>query len=323
MVAVQTAQTSLSEFSRCNERPWLKVEELNGQAKQDHVDGFISEKVNHTLWNNGLLRSTAYQQIDVVVNGGVVFLSGHVISSGNQRRAEDAVLSIPGVLGVKSSLVADDTIIRDVAGELGKIEQVYGVKFYTGIQNGVIGLHGEGGSLAVRSMAEKFAVRIPGVRGVINWVRAPGFDLEAEDQRFLQPFIGDQIYFHDGLSGIVQKVIINPDNLRVAAMVVRGRYSNPQQDHKFLKYGEDQVPERLIAIPMSAVRHLTMNSGYLSINSDEAAMYSDFDPSGFTAPRKDWTPPYPYCPDDVLFPLESVENKNPTESERANVKENI
>src|SRR3972149_10315302 len=66
---------------------------------------------------------------------------------------------------------------------------------------------------------------IPGVRGVINSVRAPGVDLEAEDQRFLQPVIGEQIYFRDGLLGIVQRVIINPNNRRVVAMVVRGRYS--------------------------------------------------------------------------------------------------
>lgn len=39
-------------------------------------------------------------------------------------------------------------------------------------------------------------------------------------------------------------------------------------------------------------------------------MYSDFDLSGFIAPDKAWTPPYPYCPDDVLFPVESVETEH-------------
>jgi hypothetical protein len=195
--------------------------------------------------------------------------------------------------------------------------QAYGVKFFTGAQNGVIGLHGEVDSAAMRSLVEKYAANNPGVRGVINNVRAPGVDLQEEDQRFLQPSIGEQIYFRDGLSGRVHKVVINPNNRRVVAMVVRGRYSNSQRDPRFLTYGEDQTPERLIAIPMSAIRYLTKSSGFLTIDSAEAAKYGDFDPSCFTAPPEGWTPPYPYCPDDVLFPAESVEDKNQMESEPA------
>jgi hypothetical protein len=33
----------------------------------------------------------------------------------------------------------------------------------------------------------------------------------------------------------------------------------------------------------------------------------DFDPASFIAPSTDWTPPYPYCPDDVLFLVEKPE----------------
>jgi hypothetical protein len=33
-------------------------------------------------------------------------------------------------------------------------------------------------------------------------------------------------------------------------------------------------------------------------------MYQEYDASLFTAPNKDWVPPYPYCPDEVLFPVE-------------------
>ena len=317
MLVGQTTQTSLGEFSRCDDRSWLSVEEQNVQDKKNHADRSIAEKVDRALWNNGVLRSMDYREIHVDVKDSVVFLSGHVLSSSNQQRAEAAARTIPGVLGVKSYLVPDDKIVREVSGALGEIEHVYGVKFFTGVQNGVVGLHGEVGSATVRSLAERNAADVPGVRGVINSVRAPGVDLEAEDQRFLQPSIGEQIYFRDGLSGKVQRVIINPNNRRVVAMVVRGRYSNSQQDPRFLTYGEDQLPERLVAIPMSAIRYLTKSSGFLKIDSAEAARYSDFDPSCYAAPREDWMPPYPYCPDDVLFPVESVEGMNLTESELA------
>jgi osmotically-inducible protein OsmY len=304
MVAVQTTQASLAEFSRCDDQSLLSVEEQNAHHMAGKADASIAEKVDRALWNNGVLRSTDYREIDVDVKDGVVFLNGHVISASNQKRAEDAVRTIPGVLDVKSYLVPDDNIMREVAGALGKIEHVYGVKFFTGVQYGVVGLHGEVGSATVRGLAEKYAANIPGVRGVINAVRAPGVDLEAEDQRFLQPSIGEQIYFRDGPSGKVQRVIINPNSRRVVGMVVRGRFSNSQQDPGFLANGEDQLPERLIAIPMSAIRFLTKSSGFLQIDTTEAAKYSDFDPSYFTAPREDWMPPYPYCSDDVLFPRE-------------------
>jgi osmotically-inducible protein OsmY len=317
MLAVQTTQASLAEFSRCDDRSWLSIEEQNVHHKADKADASIAEKVDRALLNIGVLRSTDYWEINVDVKDGVVFLSGHVISASNQQRAEAAARTIPGVMGVKSYLVPDDKIIREVAEALGKIEHVYGVKFFTGAQNGVVGLHGEVGSASVRRLAEKYAANIPGVRGVINSVRAPGVDLDAEDQRFLQPVIGEQIYFRDGLLGIVQRVIINPNNRRVVAMVVRGRYSNSPRDPRFLTYGEDRLPERLVAIPMSAIRFLTKSSGFLKIDSAEAARYSDFDLSCFIAPREDWTPPYPYCPDDILFPVEPVEDMKQTESERA------
>jgi hypothetical protein len=220
-------------------------------------------------------------------------------------------------LGLKSYLVPDDKIIREVAGALGKIEHVYGVKFFTGARNGVVVLNGEVSSTNVRLLAEECAANIPGVRGVINNVRAPGVDLKAEDQRFLQPSIGEQIYFRNGVCGKVERVIINPNNQRVVAMVVRGQYSALEKDPRFMAYGEEQTPERLVIIPISTMRYLTKSAGFLNIDSAEAARFSDYDRSRFIAPREDWTPPYPYCRNEVLFPVESVEEMNQTEREPA------
>jgi osmotically-inducible protein OsmY len=315
MLAKQTNQANRAEFSRCDDRSWLQAEEQKARDKKDNADASIAEKVDRALWNNDMLRSTDYREIDFAVKDGIVFLSGHVISTSNQQLAEDAARTTPGVLEVENFLVPDDIIIREVSGALGKIEHVYGVKFFTGTRNGVVVLNGAVSSTNVRLLAEKCAANIPGVRGVINNVRAPGVDLKAEDQRFLQPSIGEQIYFRNDVCGKVERVIINPNNRRVVAMVVRGRYSNLQQDPSFLAYGEDPTPERLVIIPISTMRYLTKSAGFLKIDSAEAARYSDYDPSLFIAPRDDWTPPYPYCPNEVLFPVESVEEMNQTESE--------
>jgi len=158
----------------------------------------------------------------------------------------------------------------------------------------------------VRGMAEKCAAEVPGVRGVINAVRVPGVDYQGEDQRFLQPSVGELIYFRDGLCGTVHKVILNPNTRRVMAMIVRGRYPNSPKDSRSLMYGEPQEPERLVAVPVSAIRHLSKSSGFLHIDSAEAASYSDFDPSCFSAPGEAWSPPYHYCPEDILFSAESM-----------------
>jgi hypothetical protein len=307
MTALKTTKLRLAEFDRCDEQPTLPVEEQNKQATNDRADDFIAEKADQALRRNNVLRSTDYGQINVAVKDGIVYLSGHVISASNQRRAEDAVSPIPGVLGVKNNLVPDDELIREVAGALGKIENEHGVKFFTGAQNGVVGLHGDVRSANVRSLAEKCAASIPGVRGVINQMSYLEDDKKKEDQRFLQPSIGEQVYFRDSIPGTIQKVIINPNNLRVVAMVVRGRFSNPKEDSGYWTNSEGQAPQRSVSIPMSAVRYLTKSSGFLTIDSAEAARSSDFDPSGFTAPGADWSPPYPYCQEDVLFPLEAIE----------------
>ena len=265
----------------------------------------MAEKVDRALWNNNVLRNTDYGEIDVLVNDGVVSLRGHVINTTNQQRAEEVARSIPGVEKVKSYLVPDDKITLEVARALGEIERDYGVKFFTGARNGVVVLTGEAGSAEVRSMAEKLAANVPGVRCVINSVQAPGVDLQAEEKRFLQPSIGEPIYFHDGLFGKVRKVIINPNNRSVVAMLLPARYSNSHPNSRTPDYEGGRSPERLVVIPVSDIRHLTRNSGFLKTSSSEAAKYADFDPARFVSPGEDWTPPYPYCPEEVLFPAET------------------
>jgi len=305
MFTAQTAQERIVGSTGCDDRSRLSIEEQNVDRKANEADASMAEKVERALWNNGVLRNTDYGEIDVLVNDGVVTLRGHVINTTNQQGAAEAARTIPGVVEVKSYLVPDDKITLEVARALGEIERDHGVKFFTGARNGVVVLTGEAGSAEVRSMAEKYAANVPGVRCVINSVQAPGVDLQAEEKRFLQPSIGEPIYFRDGLFGKVRKVIINPNNRRVIAMLLPARYSNSHPDSRSPAYEGGQSPEHLIVVPVSDIRHLTRNSGFLETNSSEAAKYADFDPARFVSPGEEWTPPYPYCPNEVLFPAET------------------
>jgi hypothetical protein len=155
----------------------------------------------------------------------------------------------------------------------------------------------------VKSLAEKNVAANSKVRAVINNIHVSGVELEVPDQPFLQPTIGETIYFLDGISGIVRQVIVNPNNRRVVAMTVSGPFAE-QQKLKSFNTGETRFPERLVVLPMNLIRYLTRTSGFLHVNSNERERYMDFDPAAFRIPGVDWTPPYPYCPDNVLFQVD-------------------
>jgi hypothetical protein len=156
----------------------------------------------------------------------------------------------------------------------------------------------------VKLLAEKCVASNPNVRAVINNVQVAGAEREVQDQPFLQPTIGQVIYFLDWNSGAVKQVIINPNNRRVIAMILRGQFANQPQE--FTSTNSDHVPssERLVVVPMDLVRYMTKVSGFLHINSNERKRYMDFDPTRFSTPKNGWKAPYPYCPEDVLFPVE-------------------
>jgi hypothetical protein len=153
-------------------------------------------------------------------------------------------------------------------------------------------------------LAEKCAASNPNVRAVINNVRVSGAELELPEQPFLQPAIGQIIYFQDGISGVVKHVIINPNNRRVVAMILQGQFADKRQTLNSSKHSEARPPERLVIVPMDVVRYMTKFSGFLLINSNEITRYMDFEAARFFTPQNGWKAPYPYCPADVLFPVE-------------------
>ena len=71
--------------------------------------------------------------------------------------------------------------------------------------------------------------------------------------------------------------------------------------------GGARVPDQLIVLSMNLIRYLTKVSGFLNISSTERNRYLDSDSASFRTPSVDWVPPYPYCPTDVLFPVEKQE----------------
>jgi osmotically-inducible protein OsmY len=281
---------------------WLSIDPRElGELPDDKSDASINNEVELALWNDEILRVTDYREIDIRVKNGVVTLGGHISGMMNLARIERAIEKVTGILGVRNHLVTDDGLLLKVAEALAPVQRAEGNRIFTKVEYGVVGLSGKVINADVRDLAERCAASVPQVRGVINNIVAPGIDLQAENQQFFQPSIGERIYFRDNFSGIVRQVIINRNNRCVVAMVLEGQFPDRQQEPKSGPIGETLMSERQAVVPVRFIRYLTRNSGYLLIDSTETNQYKDFDPAGFITPDADWAPPYPYCTENVRF----------------------
>jgi osmotically-inducible protein OsmY len=293
MQPAQLPVTNPDEFSRCEERK-QKADHKQSLNPIQKTDAVLKRLIERALGRDDILRAIEYE-INVQVKNGIVYLYGHIVNISSKRRIENAIRSIPDIRGMQNHLVLDDKLTLEVAGSLGELERIYGCKFFTGASHGVISLNGNVKDENVKLLAEQRAASHPNVRGVVNNVRVAGVEQDLQERPFLQPAIGAIIYFLDGVSGVVKQVIINPDNRRVKAMIIRGRFTDQHDTHT------SRGPVHLVAVPMNEVRYLTGVSGFLYIKSNERNRYTEFNPDGFFTPENSWSPPHPYCPEDVLF----------------------
>lgn len=298
------------EFSRCEERS-QRADPGQDLSPGQKTDAAIKRFIDHVIWKNDVLKAKEYYEIEVHVKDGVVYLNGHISGATSSGRIETAIRGIPGILGIRNNLVLDDRLILDVARSLGELEHDYDCKFFTGASYGVISLNGNVRDENVKLLAEQRAASNPNVRGVINNVRVSGAGQEeVPDEPFLQPMIGEFIYFLDGVPAVVKQVIINPNNRRVKAMIIEGKFSDQPDKQNVLTDDNPRQPGQLIVLPMKEVRYLTKVSGFLYIHSKERDRFMDFSPTRFHRPEDGWKAPHPYCPGDVLFSLEKQEVKN-------------
>jgi hypothetical protein len=95
-------------------------------------------------------------------------------------------------------------------------------------------------------------------------------------------------------------------------MILLMNFTDPRLPVNSLTEGKSRLPLQVVNVPMDAVRYLTKISGFLLIKSSERNRYQEFDPASFFAPDVNWTPPYPYCPQDVLFLAAVSKTESPT-----------
>lgn len=296
-------RTNPKNNARCDDRT-LIPEHGRELSPLERNDAGLKAAIAEALWKDDVLRALEYYEIDVRVQNGVVHLNGYIVGAGSQNRIHTAIRAIPGIVEIQDNLTLDDELTLDVASALGDLEHEYDCKFFTGASHGVISINGNVKDRQVRLLAEKCVSENPNTRGVINNIQVLGKKPVAQNQPFLLPAIGQTIYFLDWASGVVKQVIMNPNNRRVIAIVAQGKFTNGKDEINSMDDGSTLPSEKLVVIPVGTVRHLTRTSGFLYIKSDQRNQYMNLLPAHFISPPQSWVPPYPYCPDDVLFPVE-------------------
>jgi len=303
MFPAQIPITDPDEYSRCNDQTTVA-------DPVQKTDAALKEHIYHVLWKDEVIRGLEYDEIDVHVKNGVIFLYGHIVGTASQSRVINAIRAIPGILRIENNLVIDDELTLAVAASLGKLEHTYDCKFFTGTSHGVVSINGIVRDEQVKLLAEERAAGIPNVRGVINNVQVSGIDSVMPERHFLLPVIGQTIYFLDGVSGTVKQVIIDPNNRLVTQLIIQGRFSKQKPNPRVGTKNRTEISEKTVVIPVNLIRYLTKSSGFLTIKSMDTTQYQDFNPLYFTSPQPDWTLPYPYCPGNVLFKIEAGETED-------------
>ena len=261
----------------------------------------IAMEVDKVIWADEILRDTNFNDIEITVESGIVFLRGHVSSSVNLHHAENVIHSVAGVLGIQNHLVVDDDLVSDVARALCNDNRTHLEGVYVGARKGVVILNGRVSSATVREAAEELAASVPQVRGVVNYLNAPDEVVNLEEQRVLEPPIGRGIYATDMILGSVEQVIINPHNRRVTAFVALADFTELLHSEQDGSLEERSQEQRRIVIPICVVDFETDSSVSLAISGSEAAQFPELNPIDFVSPPQDWQPPYPYHLEEILF----------------------
>jgi osmotically-inducible protein OsmY len=130
------------------------------------VDAWWGDPVLHALMVNSDVRA--------VVRDGTATLEGYVWTAEQKRRLEEVAQSVPGVLGVRNEVVADDELALTVARALAEDPRFrdWDIRVHSYLGN--VHLQGSVPDAETREAAGEVAARVPGGMAVINLLHAPG-----------------------------------------------------------------------------------------------------------------------------------------------------
>ncbi len=278
------------------------------QVDEYVTDAELAKKVDGAIGEMKAPWITQNSEIGATVHDGIVTLRGHVPTSPDKILVEKTVKSVTGVLEIENRLISDYDLTIQVAQALGEDERTNLSQISVNTRIGIVSLSGQVENASTRCAVEEIAACVPNVRGVLNFIQAPGVFVDPADDFLPLPPIGQEVYATDILLGTVEKVVIDPHNRKVMAFVTHAYFTDPNLD--LSRIGDDVsfqmltdifVQDRHVVFPSHLIRQMTESAVFLSISGKEAADYHDYDAAQYAPPPEDWQPPYPYSNHDILF----------------------
>ncbi|HZO75881.1 MAG TPA: BON domain-containing protein [Ktedonobacteraceae bacterium] len=113
-------------------------------------------------------------KVEIEDDGIILALYGKVELEAQRQRLEDALLSIPGVTGIRNFIVAEDTILETAHARIeklqsqGKLEGASNISIL--VENYILHLYGNVPGPEMKHMLERELLGIPGVRVVVNHI---------------------------------------------------------------------------------------------------------------------------------------------------------
>ncbi len=269
-------------------------------------DRDIAADIEHALWQRDSLPEIDHRAMEVIVHNGIVDLRGYVLRPGSRDLAGQVAQATRGVSVVENHLITDGEVVCAVSQALAHDPCTRDHPVWVHVERGFVFLSGTVPDGATRAAVADNIGSIPLVRGVINQVCAPGIAVDAETERVLQPPIDHEVYGLDMQLGRVERVMINPGNRLVTALVVHGGFPDLEATNRRL-YTDDAIRhERRVVIPITAVRTITDGAVLLDIDGKTAARYTDVTTANYVAPDVGWQPPHPYRWEEILFAPEHI-----------------
>jgi len=264
------------------------------QEKRVQVnDASLVDAIKEALWEDEVIRRSEYDLMEATAQDGIVTLRGHVSNPVHRQKIHEIVSRVSGVRDVRDKLVLDDELEARIAQTLAREPGLTDVSINVTVEYGIAYLHGRLRDSQQRTLAQRAAAGVPGVRAVV-----PHFSLTEEvgetPPPVVQPRVGAWVYTTEGKMGRVLQVVVDPGHRRVTELVVDGAPppSNP---------GEP-TPRDMVVVPVELIRSWTSEDVHLVLDSSSARDLPAFHENRYRWPDSRWRPPFPYRRDEVLWP---------------------
>ena len=150
------------------DRVTVTVPEATFQALSAYrSDADLQRDVERVLFDLTALH-VDYKGMTIRVLDGVLYLDGNISSSLRSDVVQDQASGVQGLLGIKNTLVGDDTLAADLASALGRDERTHDLPIGVYPKLGVIRLSGAVHTPQQKVAAEEIARSFPNVRGIAN-----------------------------------------------------------------------------------------------------------------------------------------------------------